>query len=637
MKNTAAFEIRRRTTLNKNKMKLTVAQALIRFLDNQYTERDGAEHKFFAGCFGIFGHGNVGGIGQALFEYPAFRYYQSRNEQAMVHTAVAYAKMKNRLSAFACTSSIGPGATNMVTGAALATINRIPVLLLPGDIFSTRHVNPVLQQLEDFNNADASVNDAFKPVSRFWDRINRPEQLMPSLLQAMRVLTSPSETGAVTLCMPQDVQAEAYDFPDEFFRKRVWFVPRPLPDAVLISRAASQIKNAKKPLIVAGGGVIYSEATGTLRHFSETFGIPVAETFAGKGSLPYDFPYNLGAAGATGTQGANEMAAEADLVIGVGTRYSDFTTASQTAFQNPDVQFININITDFDTHKQSSLPLTGDARETLNALAVQLEGYCTEKTYTERALAYNRDWDARVAEAYRVISEEAMSQAEVIGAVNTFAGTRDVMVCAAGSMPGDLHKLWRCKDPKNFHLEYGYSCMGYEIAGGLGVKMADPDREVYVMVGDGSYLMMSSEIVTSMQEGYKLIIVLINNHGYASIGGLSKSLGSEGFGTQYRYRTAETGGLDGSELPVDLAANAQSLGATVLRAHNEATFRDALKKAKQATGTTVVYIETPPERKMAGYGHAWWEVPVSQVSESASIREARERQVAHKKHQRLHL
>jgi len=618
-------------------MKLTVAQALVRFLDNQYTERDGAEHKFFAGCFGIFGHGNVGGIGQALFEYPAFRYYQSRNEQAMVHTAVAYAKMKNRLSAFACTSSIGPGATNMVTGAALATINRIPVLLLPGDIFATRHVNPVLQQLEDFSNADASVNDAFKPVSRFWDRINRPEQLMPSLLQAMRVLTSPSETGAVTLCMPQDVQAEAYDFPDEFFRKRVWFVPRPLPDAELISRATARIKKAKKPLIVAGGGVIYSEATGALRQFSEALGIPVAETFAGKGSLAYDFPYNLGAAGATGTQGANEMAAEADLVIGVGTRYSDFTTASQTAFQNPDVQFININITDFDAHKQSSLPLTGDARETLNALAGKLEGYRTEETYRERAAAYNRDWDARIAEAYRVVSEEAMSQAEVIGAVNTFAGMRDVMVCAAGSMPGDLHKLWRCTDPKNFHLEYGYSCMGYEIAGGLGVKMADPERDVYVMVGDGSYLMMSSEIVTSVQEGYKLIIVLINNHGYASIGGLSKSLGSEGFGTQYRYRTPETGGLDGSRLPVDLAANAESLGAVVLRAHNEADFQEALKKAKQAAGTTVIYIETPPERKMAGYGHAWWEVPVSQVSESESIREARERQVAHKKQQRLHL
>ena len=617
-------------------MKLTVAQALIRFLDNQYTERDGVEYKFFAGCLGIFGHGNVGGIGQALFENPGFRYYQSRNEQAMVHTAVAYAKMKNRLSAFACTSSIGPGATNMVTGAALATINRIPVLLLPGDIFSTRHVSPVLQQLEDFSSPDVSVNDAFKPVSRFWDRINRPEQLISSLLQAMRVLTSPSETGAVTLCMPQDVQAEAYDFPEEFFRKRVWVVSRPLPDPVLLRRAAERIQNAKKPLIIAGGGVIYSEASEALLDFSDKYGIPVAETFAGKGALPFDFPLNVGAAGATGTQGANELAAEADLIIGVGTRYSDFTTASQTSFRNPDVQFVSINITDFDASKQGSLPLTGDARETLKALAGMLEDYRAPEELRERAAAYNQSWDQKVEEAYRVVEAEAMSQAEVIGAVNTFAGMRDVMVCAAGSLPGDLHKLWRCTDPKSFHLEYGYSCMGYEIAGGLGVKMADPEREVYVLVGDGSYLMMASEIVTSVQEGYKLVIVLINNHGYASIGGLSESLGSEGFGTQYRYRT-ETGQLEGDTLPVDLAANAGSLGARVLRATSEATFLEALQLAKSADSTTVIYIETPPERKMNGYGHAWWEVPVSQVSDTDGIREAYRRQQVQKENQRLHI
>lgn len=618
-------------------MKLTVAQALIRFLDNQYTERDGVEHKFFEGCFGIFGHGNVGGIGQALFEYPSFRYYQSRNEQAMVHTAVAYSKMKNRLSAFACTSSIGPGATNMVTGAALATINRIPVLLLPGDIFATRHVNPVLQQLEDISNPDASVNDAFKPVSKFWDRINRPEQLISSLMQAMRILTSPSETGAVTLCFPQDVQAEAYDFPDDFFKKRVWFVPRPLPDAVLLQRAAEILQSAKKPVIVAGGGVIYSEATDVLKSFSQATGIPVAETFAGKGALPYNFPLNLGAAGATGTQGANEMAKEADVVIGIGTRYSDFTTASNTVFQNPDVKFININICDFDAYKQSAVPLTGDARATLEALQKAIGSYSVSKEWKDRAAEYNKDWDAKVGEAYTVVAADSMSQAEVIGAVNTFADTRDVMVCAAGSMPGDLHKLWRCKDTKNFHLEYGYSCMGYEIAGGLGVKMADETREVYVMVGDGSYLMMSSEIVTSVQEGYKLTIVLINNHGYASIGGLSKSLGSEGFGTQYSYRKEESGQLDGTPLPVDLAANAESLGAIVLKAIDEASFNQALKVAKANTRTTVIYIETPPERKMAGYGHAWWEVPVSEVSETEGIRDAYNRLKENKKVQRIHL
>lgn len=618
-------------------MKLTVAQALIRFLDNQYTERDGVEHKFFEGCFGIFGHGNVGGIGQALFEYPSFRYYQSRNEQAMVHTAVAYSKMKNRLSAFACTSSIGPGATNMVTGAALATINRIPVLLLPGDIFATRHVNPVLQQLEEISNPDASVNDAFKPVSKFWDRINRPEQLISSLMQAMRILTSPSETGAVTLCFPQDVQAEAYDFPDEFFKKRVWFVPRPLPDAVLLQRAAEILKSAKKPVIVAGGGVIYSEATDVLKSFSQATGIPVAETFAGKGALPYNFPLNLGAAGATGTQGANEMAKEADVVIGIGTRYSDFTTASNTVFQNPKVKFININICDFDAYKQSAIPLTGDARATLQALSKEIGDFSVSQEWKDRAAEYNKDWDAKVEEAYKVVAADSMSQAEVIGAVNTFADTRDVMVCAAGSMPGDLHKLWRCKDPKNFHLEYGYSCMGYEIAGGLGVKMADESREVYVMVGDGSYLMMSSEIVTSVQEGYKLTIVLINNHGYASIGGLSKSLGSEGFGTQYRYRKEESGQLDGTPLPVDLAANAESLGAIVLKTKDEASFKEALKAAKANTRTTVIYIETPPERKMAGYGHAWWEVPVSEVSETEGIRDAYNRLTENKKLQRIHL
>jgi 3D-(3,5/4)-trihydroxycyclohexane-1,2-dione acylhydrolase (decyclizing) len=618
-------------------MKLTVAQALIRFLDNQYTERDGVEHKFFAGCFGIFGHGNVGGIGQALFEYPKFRFYQARNEQAMVHTAVAYSKMQNRLSAFACTSSIGPGATNMVTGAALATINRIPVLLLPGDIFATRHVNPVLQQLEDINNADTSVNDTFKTVSKFWDRINRPEQLIPSLLQAMRILTSPSETGAVTLCMPQDVQTEVYDFPESFFKKRVWFVPRTLPDTTLTEKAAAILKAAKKPVIIAGGGVIYSEATEALKQFSEYTGIPVAETFAGKGSLPYNFKYNLGAAGATGTQGANEMAAEADVVIGIGTRYSDFTTASNTAFQNPDVKFININICDFDAYKQSSLPLTGDAKATLAQLSSLLTGFRVEESWSNRATAYNLDWDAKVEIAYQVLDQGQMSQAEVIGAVNTFADTRDVMVCAAGSMPGDLHKLWRCTDPKNFHLEYGYSCMGYEIAGGLGVKMADDSREVYVMVGDGSYLMMSTELVTSIQEGYKLTIILINNHGYASIGGLSKSIGSEGFGTQYKYRNEENGQLSGENLPVDLAANAESLGAIVIKANNEQAFNEALKAAKNYSRTTVIYIETPPERKMAGYGHAWWEVPVSQVSQSEGIREAYQRQVENKKRQRLQL
>jgi 3D-(3,5/4)-trihydroxycyclohexane-1,2-dione acylhydrolase (decyclizing) len=617
--------------------KLTVAQAIIRFLQQQYVERDGVENQFFAGCFGIFGHGNVGGIGQALYESPAFRYYQSRNEQAMVHTAAAFAKMKNRLQTFACTSSIGPGATNMLTAAAAATINRIPVLLLPGDIFSTRMVDPVLQQLESAATPDISVNDCFKPVSRYWDRINRPEQIITSLPAMMRILTSPAETGTATLALPQDVQAQAFDFPSELFEKRTWYIPRPLPDPALLQRAVSLIRNSKAPLIIAGGGVIYSEATTVLKDFCHQTGIPVAETFAGKGSLRYDDPYNLGAAGATGTEGANAISREADLVIGIGTRYSDFTTASKTAFQHEQVKFININITDFDAHKQSGLPLTGDAKAILTELKAALKGYDTGKDYREKVATYNRSWDDKVRRAYAADGKSLPSQAEVIGAVNDFSDDGDVVLCAAGSLPGDLHKLWRTRDPKGFHLEYGYSCMGYEIAGGLGAKMANPGREVYVMVGDGSYLLMSSEIVTSVQEGYKLTIILINNKGFASIGGLSKSLGSDGFGTQYRYRNGRTGQLDGEDLPVDLATNAESLGAEVIRTDSIDALNAALRKAKSIDKTTVIYIETVPERKMEGYGYAWWEVPLSEVSEVPLIRQAYQKLMENKKKQRYHL
>lgn len=618
-------------------IKLTTAQAIIRFLHQQYVERDGLQHRFFAGCFGIFGHGNVGGIGQALFEYPDFKYYQARNEQAMVHTAAAYSRMKNRLSTFACTSSIGPGATNMLTAAAGATINRLPVLLLPGDIFASRHADPVLQQLEYPGSPDVLVNDCFRPISKFWDRIYRPEQLILSLNQAMRVLTSLEDTGTATLCLPQDVQAEVYAFPEALFRKRVWYIPRPLPDAESLRRAVSQIRSAKRPLIVAGGGVIYSEATDALRSFARTTGIPVAETFAGKGSLRYDEPYHLGAMGATGTEGANALSAKADLVIGVGTRYSDFTTASRTAFQNEDVSFININIAEFDAHKQSGLALIGDARATLEVLTERLVDYQVDAHYKEKIAAYQRNWDEKVSWAFRPEDNEQLSQAEVIGLVNDFSEPKDVVVCAAGSLPGDLHKLWRTKDPKGFHLEYGYSCMGYEIAGGLGVKMADPTREIYVMLGDGSYLMMSSEIVTSIQEGYKLTIILINNHGFASIGGLSKSLGTEGFGTRYRYRDEDSGHLDGNELPIDFAQNAASLGAEVIKVHNVASFGEALKNAKANDKTTLIYVETVQERKLAGYGHAWWEVPIAAVSEKSAVRQAYQEMMQHKTKQRHHL
>jgi 3D-(3,5/4)-trihydroxycyclohexane-1,2-dione acylhydrolase (decyclizing) len=615
--------------------RLTTAQATIEFLQNQYVERDGVEHQFFAGCFGIFGHGNVGGFGQALFQNPSFRFYQARNEQAMVHTAVAYAKVKNRLGAFACTTSIGPGATNMITGAATATINRLPVLLLPGDIFSTRSVDPVLQQLEYQYSKDISVNDCFKPVSKYWDRINRPEQLVAALLQAMRILTSPAETGAVTVSIPQDVQAEAFDFPIAFFRKRVWHIPRLRADQSSLQKAAEIIAKAKKPVIIAGGGVIYSDACKELKKLVNRTGIPVVETFAGKGSLKFDEPQNLGAAGVTGTPGAIEACEKADVIIGIGTRYSDFTTVSQGGFLNPSVQFININISEFDSFKQGALSVTGDAKETIKELDKLLKKFKVADKYAASVTKSNIAWNKTVDKIYSLNHGLPTSQGEIIGAVNNFSSPKDIVVCAAGSLPGDLHKLWKTSDSKGFHLEYGYSCMGYEIAGGLGAKMADPSREVYVMVGDGSYLMMSTEIVTSIQEGYKLTIILINNNGYASIGGLSRSLGTEGFGTHYKYRDKESGQLDGNYLPVDLATNAESLGAHVIRTKGIDDFKQALKDAKNMDKTTVVYIESDREERVDGY--AWWEVPLAQVSTNDSVKESFEKLQNNKKKQRLYL
>lgn len=621
--------------MNKETKRLTVAQATIEFLMNQFVERDGIEQAFFAGCCGIFGHGNVAGIGEALLQYPDFRYYQSRNEQAMVHTAIAYAKVRNRLSALVCTTSIGPGATNMVTGAATATINRIPVLLLPGDIFSKRNVDPVLQQLEYQYSKDISVNDCFKPVSKYWDRINRPEQLTSALLHAMRILTSPAETGAVTLCMPQDVQAEAFDFPAHLFQKRVWHIPRNRADAWILQRATEIIKAAKMPVIVAGGGVIYSDACSELEAFVSKTGIPVVETFAGKGSLRFDQSQNLGAAGVTGTPGAIEICAQADVVIGIGTRYSDFTSISQSAFQNDSVKFININICEFDSFKQGALAVTADAKETLKELLESVHDYRVTEFYSLKVSELNKKWDETVSSIYQNRHQENNSQGEVIGAVNEAATDRDIVICAAGSLPGDLHKLWRTRDPKGFHLEYGYSCMGYEIAGGLGAKIADPSREIYVMVGDGSYLMMAQEIITSIQEGYKLTIILINNHGYASIGGLSASLGTGGFGTQYRFRKAASGQLDGDILPVDLASNAESLGARLIRAATIQDLQNALVTAKTYDSTTVIYIETDKSLKVDGY--AWWEVPVSEVSTIDSVKESFAKLTENKKKQKYYL
>jgi 3D-(3,5/4)-trihydroxycyclohexane-1,2-dione acylhydrolase (decyclizing) len=618
--------------------RLTVAQALITFLQQQYTERDGIEHQLIAGCFGIFGHGNIAGIGQALYQDPGLKYYQARNEQAMVHTAAAYAKMKNRLSTFACTSSIGPGATNMVTAAAGATINRIPVLLLPGDIFAKRNVDPVLQQLEAAHSQDISVNDCFKPISKYWDRINRAEQLITTLPAAMRVLTSPADTGAVTLALPQDVQPEAFDFPEELFAKRVWHVPRPRPDKQALKKAVQIIRQSKTPMIITGGGTIYSEATDTLQKFVNQTGIPVGETFAGKGALPYNDPHNLGGTGATGTEGANHFSERADVVIGIGTRYSDFTTASKSAFQHKNVKFININITEFDAHKHAGLALTGDAKVILEELTEALGDYKVDPSYEKLAAKFNKSWDEKVSFAYEPIEDGGLpSQSEVVGALNNFAEPEDVLLNASGSLPGDIHKLWRTRNPKGFHHEYGYSCMGYEIAGGLGAKMACPDREIYVMIGDGGYLMMSSEIVTSIQEGYKMTIIIINNKGFGSIGGLSKSIGQEGFGTEYKYRDSKSEQLSGDDLPVDLAANAASLGAEVISASDIKSFSDALRKAKTKDKTTVIYIETVPERKIAGYGWAWWDVPVAETSTVKAVKKARDNYEKNRKKQRYFL
>ncbi|MEP6635683.1 MAG: 3D-(3,5/4)-trihydroxycyclohexane-1,2-dione acylhydrolase (decyclizing) [Acidobacteriota bacterium] len=603
--------------------RLTTAQALITFLQSQYVERDGKERPFFAGVWGIFGHGNVAGVGQALQQSPGFLYYLARNEQAMVHSATAFAKMSNRLRAFACTSSVGPGATNMITGAATATINRLPVLLLPGDIFARRNVAPVLQQLELGSTQDISVNDAFKPVSRYWDRINRPDQLPSALMETMRVLTSPADTGAVTLALPQDVQAEAWNYPVELFAKRVWHIQRPLADRASLARAVAWIRAAQKPLIITGGGVIYSEACEALRRLVEQTGIPVGETMAGKGALPWNHPQNLEAIGATGTPGANVLAREADLVIAVGTRLSDFTTASKTAFQNPGVRFININIGEFDAYKQAALPLVADARVTLDELREALVGYAVADEYVARIASFKEEWRLEVERLFNREQGPPISQSEVIGIVNGFSRPEDVVVCAAGSLPGDLHKLWRTLDPKGYHLEYGNSCMGYEIAGGLGVKMADPAREVYVMVGDGSYLMMSSEIITTIQEGYKLVIILLNNYGFSSIGGLSQALGSGGFGTDYRARSNESGQLDGARLAVDFAANAASLGAHVIRATSRDDLQRALEEARLQERTTVIVMEVDKEVRVPGY-ESWWDVPVAEVSEMESVKRARE-------------
>jgi len=613
--------------------RLTVAQALVRFLSVQYTERDGVRHRLIAGTWGIFGHGNVAGVGQALLEAgeDAMPFHQGRNEQAMVHAAVGHARQLNRLSAQAVTTSIGPGATNLVTGAALATINRLPVLLLPGDYFATRAADPLLQQLEHPTEADVSVNDTLRPVSRYFDRIHRPEALIPSALQAMRILSDPAETGAVTLALPQDVQAEAYDWPEEFFAERVWRVRRPAPDPVELAEAVRAIRAAARPLVVAGGGVHHSEAEGALKALVDATGIPVASTQAGKGSLRHDHPADLGGIGHTGTAVADDLARTADLVIGVGTRYSDFTTASGTLFQNPDVRFLNLNITAFDAHKLAARTVVCDARAGLEALASALDGHRVEQAYEAEYGTGKERWEQVVETAYRAADENAVpTQTQLLGALDSVVGDDDVVINAAGSLPGDLHKLWRARGPRQYHLEYGYSCMGYEIPAAIGVQQATPDTPVWALVGDGTYLMMPTEIVTAVQEGLPINLVLIQNHGYASIGGLSESVGGERFGTAYRYRAAD-GTFSGAPLPVDLAANAASLGMDVLRAKTVRELREALATARASDRPTCVYVETDTASAAAPPAEAWWDVPVAETASREAAVQARteyDRQVA---------
>ncbi|WP_031005923.1 3D-(3,5/4)-trihydroxycyclohexane-1,2-dione acylhydrolase (decyclizing) [Streptomyces sp. NRRL F-5727] len=620
-------------------MRLTVAQALVRFLAAQYTERDGERHRLIAATWGVFGHGNVAGIGQALIEEDGMPFHQGRNEQAMVHAAVGYARQRNRLSAHAVTTSIGPGATNLVTGAALATINHLPVLLLPGDTFATRPADPVLQQLQVPHAGDVSVNDCLRPVSRSFDRIVRPEALIPAALEAMRVLADPAATGAVTLALPQDVQAEAYDWPARFFAERTWRIRRASPDEAELDAAVAAIAGAARPLIVAGGGVRHSRAEEALADLASLTGIPVASTQAGKGVLPHGHPQDVGAVGHTGTAVANHLARTADVVLGVGTRWTDFTTASGTLFGHPSVRFVNLNTAAFDAHKQTALPLVADAREGIEQLHALLDPHHVPAHYVHEYAEEKLRWEARVTAAYAAPDEDARpTQTQVLGVLDTLVDADDILINAAGSLPGDLHKLWRTRSRDQYHVEYGYSCMGYEIPAAIGVLLAAPGRPVWALVGDGTYLMNPTEIVTAVQERLPLKLVILQNHGYASIGGLSEAVGAERYGTDYRLRAAD-GGFTGPPLPVDLGANAASLGMRVLRPRTIRDLREALADARAATDPTCVYVETETADSVSGPppAQAWWDVPVAEISTRPSAVKAREEYDRHVTARRRHL
>ncbi len=603
------------------KIRLTMAQALLRFLANQYIRLDEHEYRFVQGVFGIFGHGNVTGIGEALeFDAHGLVYYQGHNEQGMAHAATAFAKQKNRLGLFACTSSIGPGATNMITAAATATTNRLPLLLLPGDIFSCRQPDPVLQQLEVAHDYTVSVNDCFKPVSKYWDRISRPEQLMTACLNALRVLTDPAETGAVTLCLPQDVQTESYNYPLDFFAKRIWTIERESPNELALERALLLIKKAKTPLIIAGGGVHYSQATEALAEFAEKHQIAVAETQAGKSALPADHPMNVGGIGVTGSAAANEIAAKADVILVIGSRLQDFTTSSKWGFKNENCQLVNLNVSRFDALKMNSLMLKADARCGLEHLSKKLGSYQTETLYQQDIKSAISAWNQEVFRLCQANSSKELHQTALLGLLNQFTEKDDVIIAAAGSLPGDLHRLWRSKKAKDYHLEYAYSCMGYEVAAGLGVRLAkgDSSGEVYVLVGDGSFIMLHSELLTSLQEDKKITVILFDNHGYQCIRNLQEANGSKGFGNEFRYREKKTNQLTGNYLPIDFCNYAKALGAKSFYCESYEAFSEALNAAKNQSQSAVIVLPVQEKTMSKGY-KSWWRVDVAEISQSENV------------------
>ena len=603
------------TSKTDNTVRLTVGQAVVRFLEVQKVERDGQVSTFFGGALGILGHGNVAGVGQALLEeIDRFRFIQGKNEQGMAHIAVGYARQMNRMGAMAVTTSIGPGAANMITAAGTATVNRLPVLLLPSDYFSTRRTGSVLQQIENEQSNDISANDSFKAVSRYWDRIDRPEQLSATLMRAMETLTNPATTGAVTLCLPQDVQAEAYDFDLDLFRERIWRIPRIRPDKDSLARAAEVIKASKRPLIIAGGGVVYSSASKALAEFAEKTGIPVGSTQAGKGALPYDHPMNSGPMGALGLRFANRLAHTADLIIGVGTRYTDFTSASNTMFQNPQVHFVNINVLSFDAHKEAAIPVIGDARETLSELQEVLGDWQVDEDYRREAMAKADEQRQAVDRMVQHIpGTEGLGQKEVIGIVNEFARPQDVVVNAAGSMPSDLQKLWNVGSPLGYSVEYGYSCMGYEIPAALGMRMADPSREIFSFIGDASFIMYHQDVLTAIQEREKIILLLLDNGGYGSIHSLSMQVGSQGFETKYYYR-GDNGRQNLKEpLQIDFPKILEGYGVKTYLVEDADQLLQALQKAVASDQITAIYVRVAPvERDDAA--DAYWEVATPEVA-----------------------